>query len=175
MQYSGLDNSFPVDAVAAAGGNGTLSDSGPLITTNSNDLLFAANYVSSVTSGPGTGFTSRIITTPDGDIAEDRLVSSTGTYNGTAPLSAGTWVMQMVALRGTNPLVISSALTLDKTNVSPGVTLNGSVSYRNISSGPLTIWDLRIDARPPGGPMQAAHIPISRPIWDRSRLRPAQP
>ena len=37
---------------------------------------------------------------PDGDIAEDQLVTATGSYSASAPLdSAGGWVMQMVAFR----------------------------------------------------------------------------
>ena len=36
---------------------------------------------------------------PDGDIAEDRVVTAAGSYSATAPLAqAGGWVMQMVAL-----------------------------------------------------------------------------
>ncbi|HWW92789.1 MAG TPA: hypothetical protein VN375_05450 [Vicinamibacteria bacterium] len=42
-----------------------------------------------------------MITTPDADIAEDRLVSTAGSYSATAPLgNAGPWVMQVVALKG---------------------------------------------------------------------------
>jgi hypothetical protein len=37
-------------------------------------------------SGAGSGFTLRLLTVPDADIAEDRIVSTTGTYSATAPL-----------------------------------------------------------------------------------------
>jgi len=150
-EYSGVDTAYPVDAVAAGSGNSALSDSGPLNTTNANDLLVAANYVSTTTNGPGTGFTSRIITTPDSDILEDRLTTATGAYNGTAPISNGTWVMQMVAFRGSNPLIISTPLSINPTSISAGQTLTGTVTYKNTSASALTISDLRIDARPPGG------------------------
>ncbi|MDE3181544.1 MAG: hypothetical protein KGM47_18015, partial [Acidobacteriota bacterium] len=59
------------------------------------------------------GFTQRLLTSPDGDIAEDEMVSSTGSYSATAPVSSGTWIMQMVALRtlpgggGPTPISIS--------------------------------------------------------------------
>jgi hypothetical protein len=47
-------------------------------------------------SGPGPGYTQRIITA-DGDLVEDQVVSATGTYRATGPLSpAGAWVMQLV-------------------------------------------------------------------------------
>jgi len=45
-----------------------------------------------------------MITSPDGDIAEDQVVTSTGSYRATAPLSgAGPWVMQLVTFRAAGP------------------------------------------------------------------------
>jgi hypothetical protein len=100
LEYSGLDRTNPVDAVAAGQGNSSTSNSGAVTTGNANDLLFAANLVQTGTSAAGAGFTSRIITSPDGDIAEDRIVSAIGSYSATAPLSsAGGWIMQMVAFK----------------------------------------------------------------------------
>jgi fibronectin type 3 domain-containing protein len=62
--------------------------------------LFGANYVATGTTGPGSGFTSRTITQPDEDIAEDEMVTAVGSYSATAPVSpAGDWIMQMVAFR----------------------------------------------------------------------------
>src|SRR5262249_55156957 len=52
------------------------------------------------TTGAGAGWTSRMITSPDGDIAEDQIVSAAGTYDASAPLGgAGAWIMQMVAFK----------------------------------------------------------------------------
>jgi len=98
LEYAGLDTAAPLDATAAASGSTATSDSGPLTTTGPNELLFAANLTTGLTSGPGTGFTKRVITSPDSDIAEDRVVATAGTYRGTAPTS-GQWVMQMAAFR----------------------------------------------------------------------------
>ena len=102
LEFSGIDAANPVDVTAAATGTTATSSSGAATTTNGNDLIFGANMVSTSTSGPGPGFTSLIITSPDGDIAEDEVVvSAVGSYSATAPLtSAGPWVMQMVAFRG---------------------------------------------------------------------------
>src|SRR5262249_29180825 len=99
LEYNGVDMNTPVDVTSAASGSSATSSSGAVTTTNSDDLLFAANLVQTQTSGPGTGFTQRILTTPDGDIAEDRMVTATGSYSGTAPLSSGKWIMQLVAFR----------------------------------------------------------------------------
>jgi fibronectin type 3 domain-containing protein len=98
-EYRGIDAVNPVDVTAAASANGTSSDSGAVTTTNSNDLILGANVVQSSTTGPGTSFTSRVITSPDGDILEDRNASTIGAYNAVAPTSGGWWIMQMVAFR----------------------------------------------------------------------------
>jgi fibronectin type 3 domain-containing protein len=100
LEYSGADLNNPVDVTAARAGNGSTSRSGAATTTNPTDLIFGANLVKTNTSGPGNGFTLRIDTSPDGDITEDRMVTSTGSHGVSAPLSsAGPWVMQMVAFR----------------------------------------------------------------------------
>ena len=78
LEYAGIDPVNALDGVAGASGTAGTADSGPLTTTNANDLLFGANMTTGATSGPGTGFTSRTITIPDSDIAEDRIVDPTG-------------------------------------------------------------------------------------------------
>jgi hypothetical protein len=63
-------------------------------------LIFGANTIAAVTTSAGAGFTSRIITSPDGDIAEDKVVTAAGNNSASANLnSAGPWVMQMVAFK----------------------------------------------------------------------------
>lgn len=100
LEYSGADPNIPVDVVSASTGSSASSTSAAATTTNANDLLFGANLVQTSTTGPGSGSTSRVITSPDGDIAEDRLVTATGSYSSSASLSAaGPWIMQMVAFR----------------------------------------------------------------------------
>ena len=117
LEYSGADLNSPVDASAGRTGSGTTSSSGSVITTNPTDLLFAANIVGTFTASPGKGFTSRMITSPDGDIIEDRMAKATGSHGATATLnSAGPWVMQMVAFRtpvsgGTTPPTAPTNLT----------------------------------------------------------------
>jgi chitodextrinase len=100
LEYSGLNPTSPLDVTAAAVGNSTTSSSGPATTTSASELLVGANMVFTFTGGAGAGFTSRLITRPDGDIAEDRIVTATGSYQATAPVSrAGPWIMQMVGFR----------------------------------------------------------------------------
>jgi Fibronectin type III domain len=100
LEYSGIDPVSPVDAVAGSIGNSATSSSGAVKTTNATDLLLGANMVFTGTTGPGSGFTKRLLTLPDGDIAEDQIVTAAGSYSATAPLGYwGNWVMQMVAFR----------------------------------------------------------------------------
>ena len=100
LEYKGADPNNPVDVTAANSGSSTTSSSGSATTTNATDLIFGANMVYTTTTGPGSGFTKRLLTSPDGDIAEDRMVTATGSYSATAPVSpSGRWIMQMVAFR----------------------------------------------------------------------------
>jgi fibronectin type 3 domain-containing protein len=112
LEYSGADPSAPVDATAVGTGNSATSSTASATTSNAIDVLFAANLVFTSTSGPGSGFTNRELTSPDGDIAEDRFVTAAGSYSGTAPLtSSGAWIMQMVAFRSPSTTATPSNLT----------------------------------------------------------------
>jgi hypothetical protein len=99
LEYSGLDPATPFDVAAGASGSSSAANSGPATTNFASELIFGADMVYTATQGPGAGFTSRIIT-GDGDIAEDEIVSATGSYAATAPLtSSGPWVMQMATFK----------------------------------------------------------------------------
>ncbi len=98
-EYAGLDRATPVDATASAAGTATTANSGNATTTKANTLLLGAGTTSGAFGAAGGGYTTRIITQPDLDILQDRAVTAVGTYNATAP-GNGSWVMQLVALRG---------------------------------------------------------------------------
>jgi len=96
LQYRGVS---ALDVTAGASGTGNTANSGSAATTASNALIVGGSTVAQVTTGAGAGFTSRIITSPNADIAEDRVITAPGTYSATAPLSGGAWVMQMAIFR----------------------------------------------------------------------------
>jgi chitodextrinase len=96
-EYAGIRQTNPVTAGVSAWGSGTLANSGSLVTSAPSELLFAAGMTSAVFTGPGTGYMSRVITSPDGDIVEDAIAVSTGSHNATAPLGSGTWLLQLAA------------------------------------------------------------------------------
>jgi chitodextrinase len=99
-EYSGIDTSAPIDTIATATGNSSISDSGTITTYAPNTLIVAANLATALTTSAGAGYTARAISSPNGNILEDRIVSTAGNYNATAPLSsAGPWIMQVAAFR----------------------------------------------------------------------------
>ncbi len=99
LEYSGLDTSNPLDVTASAAGSSVSSeqrggdhDVGQRIDLRSGDdgdgFLCARGRDSPRGSSPA-----------DGDIAEDKVVSSTGSYSATGQTSSAPWVMQMATFR----------------------------------------------------------------------------
>jgi hypothetical protein len=145
LEYSGADPNNPVDVTAASSGSSTTSSSGSATTTNPIDLLFSANTVDTNTTGPGSGFTQRLLTNYN-DLAEDTMVTAGGTYSATAPLSpSGLWVMQMVAFRtpavaGTHTYTVSaSPASTSFGNVVLGSSSTLPVILTNTGTGSVTI------------------------------------
>jgi hypothetical protein len=130
LEYSGIDPVNPVDVVTGATGNGATSSSGAATTTNPTDLLVAADTVQVVTTGPASGFSLRLLTAPDGDIAEDASVTAAGTYTASAPLlGGGGWVMQMVAFRVAAPKPVVTAFVQGNYAIPSTPQTNVTVPY----------------------------------------------
>ena len=97
LEYRGVN---AVDVTAGLSGNSTAASSGSATTKIANELIFGANTVFTGNAAAGSGFTSRIITSPDSDMAEDKVVTTAGSNTATATLtSSGPWVMQMVTFK----------------------------------------------------------------------------
>jgi hypothetical protein len=142
LEYNGASTTNPLDISAAATGSGTLADSGSAITTAANDLIFGAGTTGTAFSAAGSGFTLRMINA-FGNIAEDKMASSAGTYNATATTSSSVWVMQMAAFRpkvGSNP-----APTVSTVSPTSGTTAGGTpitITGAGFSTGAsLTLGD----------------------------------
>jgi hypothetical protein len=100
-EYSGINKTSPFDVGAAASGSSATTDSGAATTSAKNELIVSSNYVASYTTGPGAGFTQRFITSPNGDILEDRVAATSGSYHATAVQSSADWyVAAMAAFHG---------------------------------------------------------------------------
>jgi len=165
-EYSGLDTTNPLDVSTAAQGNGTLSDSGSVTTTNGNDLLVAANQVQTGTSGAGTGYTTLVITSPDADLLEDRVVTAAGNYNATAPISSsGQWIMQMVAFRmaasnGANTSQLSaSPLSNSFGSVQMGKSATQSETLTNSGNSDITVSQATVSGS--GFSVSALSLPLT--------------
>ena len=160
LEYRGVT---ALDVVAGASGNSASASSGAATTTSANELIFGANTVATTTSAAGSGFTSRIITVPDGNIAEDKVVTVSGSNSATATLSdSGPWVMQMAtfsAVSGPAPTVTSvspnsgpaaggTAVTITGTNFASGATVTfGAVAATNV----VVVNSTTITATTPAG------------------------
>ena len=149
LEYSGIAASSSLDVGVGASGGGTSLSSGSATTSNAADLVIGASYIGAGFAGAGAGYTARVVTNPDGDLVEDRVVSVTGSYSASATQSPSSWwVMQMAAFRTVNgglyPTITpnNAALTLLQTqqyttNAPAGTSLNWSVD--GVAGGNSTV------------------------------------
>jgi hypothetical protein len=99
LEYRGFDKSNPLDGAHGQSGENQVADSGKVSTT-APGLIFGAGTTKTQFTEAGMGFTQRILTTPDGDDAEDMIVTSKGSYSAGAPLNnPGDWVFQVAAFK----------------------------------------------------------------------------
>jgi Protein of unknown function (DUF4038)/IPT/TIG domain/Putative collagen-binding domain of a collagenase len=163
-EYSGIATVNPVDAAAGASGTGGASNSGTIVTTNVNDLLIGANYVQATTAQGGAGFTQRLITSPDGNILEDRIVTTTGSYSATASLN-GTmgWVMQIVAFRAA------------ANGGAPSPTITGLNPSSGAIGTAVTIAGANFGAAQAGGTVTFSGIPAVPTSWSATTIVAAVP
>src|ERR1039458_755002 len=129
--------------------------------------------VATLTGAAGSGFTSRIITTPDSDLAEDKIVTTAGSNSATATLTgSGPWVMQMVtfsAVSGPVPTVSSvspksgstaggTAVTITGTNFVTGAAVTfGSTAATNV----VVVNSTTITATTPVGTAGAVTVTVT--------------
>ncbi len=142
LEYTGLDPVSPLDVTAAAVGNSNSASSASATTTATSELILGADTIATTTTGPGSGFTRRIITSPDSDLVEDKLVSTTGTYSATATLSSGSWVMQMATFKAassTTPPAVAVSVSPSSANLATGGTQQFT-AYVSGSSNTAVTW-----------------------------------
>ena len=170
LEYRGVT---ALDVTAGASGSSTAASSGAATTTSANELIFGANTVATGNAAVGSGFTSRIITAPDGDLAEDKIVTTAGSNTATATLSAsGPWAMQMatfLTVSGPAPTVTSvspnsgstaggTAVTITGTNFASGATVTfGSTAATNV----VVVSGTQITATTPAGSAGAATVTVT--------------
>jgi outer membrane protein assembly factor BamB len=157
-EYSGLTKNSPVDVSASATGTSASMSSGAVTTNHAKDLLFAAG-ASDISVTHGTGFTTRV--KGFGNLTEDRVVKTTGSYAGTASQNGTTWVMQLVAFRVASAVVgppAKLAFVQGPSNTAAGATITPAVTVAvedangNVeTSDNATQVSLAIGTNPAGG------------------------
>ena len=140
VEYSSIDTVHPLDVVVGSYGVSTLTTSGSATTTNANDTLIGSNYTNNATTGPGTGYTKRLIDTYS-EIIEDENVASTGSYSATAPQEptgeGSPWyIMQMLAVRAAGS---TTGLPYPPSTILGSIIWNESSKQRYASGS--DIWD----------------------------------
>ena len=170
LEYKGVT---ALDVTAGASGSSASASSGAATTTNANELIFGADMVATTTKAAGSGFTSRIITSPDSDIAEDEVVTAAGSYSATSTLtSAGPWVMQMVGfvpVSGPAPTVSSVSPNSGSTSGGTNVTITGTnfasgatVTFGSASATSVTVVSgTQITATTPAGSAGAVTVTVT--------------
>jgi hypothetical protein len=95
VEYAGFDPAAPLDAVAENSGNGSSATSGQATTAWTSELVVGAGSTTGLFTAAGAQFTLRAITS-DGNLLEDRLGSTAGSYAAGAALPyTVNWVMQV--------------------------------------------------------------------------------
>jgi hypothetical protein len=111
-EYTGVDQTNPIDAQAGASGSAGSVSSGNATTTVAGDVIYGY-CVGDAACTVGSGFAAR--STFQNNLIEDQLAGNGGTYAATASANNG-WTMQMVALKPASSTlggvpVITSATT----------------------------------------------------------------
>jgi hypothetical protein len=115
-EYSDLRLTNAFAAGASAAGIGTSADSGPVTLSVTNALLFGAGMTATAFTSAGSGFTIRVITSPDADIVQDQIAGALGPVSATASLTSGAWLMQLAAFNAAPPQPPILRMLLSATN-----------------------------------------------------------
>jgi chitodextrinase len=99
-EYAGISTSNPVDVTASATGSSPSMNSGNVTTSGTNDLIFGAGVSDNTVTSAGAGFVAR--STAFGNLTEDRIASTAGSYSATAAHNGNMWAIQVVAFRPAN-------------------------------------------------------------------------
>ena len=132
-EYAGLATSSALDQVSAQTGTGTAVSSGAKTTTQANELIFGYASVDYSVTGAGAGFTAR--QTTGGNMSEDMVVASTGSYAATFTQGkSGAWVGLMATFSaaggGPPPTLQSIAVTPANPTIAVGGNLLAASSWR---------------------------------------------
>src|SRR5579859_1424063 len=126
-EYAGLDKLAPLDVSASSTASSLVLNSGSATTTYPLELIVGFGICSN-TCGPGASFTTR--NTFNGNILEDKVVSTIGSYSATGTQDiVGSWGMQMATFKGVEIGVQASNRSDTLNDSRPSVTSNHSIAF----------------------------------------------
>jgi hypothetical protein len=95
LEYAGA---LTLHTSASAAGTATTASAGPM-SLSAGELVVAAGTTYGEFIGAGSGYTLRVITTPNSDLVEDLSTTTAGAVTATAPDDGSPWVFQAAAFR----------------------------------------------------------------------------
>ncbi|MGA2986504.1 MAG: choice-of-anchor D domain-containing protein, partial [Terriglobia bacterium] len=140
-EYSGVNQTNPIDAQAGASGNAGPVSSGNATTTVAGDMIYGY-CMGDWACTAGSGFAAR--STFDDNLIDDRTVTNPGTYAATGTASSG-WTMQLVALKPASAVASLSPSSLTFASQAVGVTSAAqTLTLNNTGNATLTLTSLAL-------------------------------
>ena len=134
-EYSGVDQTHPIDAqVGTSGGTGTVS-SGNAATTFAGDVIYGFCAADDMCTA-GSGFAARSVF--EGNIVEDQTAGTPGNYSATGSANSS-WTMQMVALKPALSGYAEAAPTITSATTASG-KVGSAFSFQITSNGTPTSY-----------------------------------
>src|SRR6202521_2678499 len=127
-EYSGADKTSPLDVWAFGHNGGTSMDSGATTTKFASEVLAAFGYCFTTCTTPGTNFTQRLLIS--GDMTEDMIATSTGSYSATMTQSpSDNWLLLMAAFIPASPGIQVSSRSDTLSYSVPSATSNHTIAF----------------------------------------------
>jgi hypothetical protein len=124
-EYSGIDQTNPIDAQSGASGSAGPVSSGNATTNFASDVIYGYCPGDGVCTA-GTGFATR--SSFDSNLIEDETAGNPGSYAATGSASSG-WTMKMVALKPASSGSVGPAPAITSATAASG-TAGSSFSYQ---------------------------------------------
>jgi hypothetical protein len=102
LELTGIDAAHPVDGATQASGAGLTMGTAGLATKHAYDLLVGGTSVSGQTEQLDPSYRADAHSTPNGNVAADKIVTTTGayTFSGVQTGDPTFWTVNLVAFRG---------------------------------------------------------------------------
>lgn len=146
-EYSGVDQSSPLDVTASSVGNSATPNSGFKTTNFANELVFGYCQTSGSACTHGTNFATR--RTDNDNLSEDMIATSTGSYSASAnKADAGDWIMSMATFKPTLNCAADDGATVNQVSTTGNAVPFGTVSPNTFYQG---CQDIAVSTNAPGG------------------------